>query len=539
METQDCNSSDIRLEAEVGSANASNNFSPNLIEDFNDIPSNQDDFDQSTIDPSARPSKKIRSKVWDHLIKIRAENFKDQKAQCKYCNAILGADLAKGTSCLKNHIDRCKKYPANIELAQRKLALQARFSVDGKLCHIKFEAFAANPSNCYCLKIDTTGFIMDLDDLLSESSAAAPDIWDDGFYEIEYYVVQLVLVVFYFLDWVKHLLSDTKLFETFLRITVTSAATLGVIGLGVGSASGYISPWTGCFYSLLDPTYAKDHIPIIASVSEHQPTTWSSFMFDFHILLFLFPAGLYFCFKRLSDATIFVVMYGLTSMYFAGVMVRLILVATPAICLISAIAVSATIKNLTSLLKSKNKAMQTSATKGSTGSKASSKAMQDQSLPFQKNAAVALLAGAFYLLSRYVTHCTWVTSEVYSSPSIVLAARGAYGNRVIFDDYREAYFWLRQNTPPDAKVMSWWDYGYQITAMGNRTVIVDNSTWNNTHIATVGRAMASYEGEAYEIMQSLDVDNVLVVFGGVTGYSFDDINKYSITFQMTTKSICG
>jgi dolichyl-diphosphooligosaccharide--protein glycosyltransferase len=35
-----------------------------------------------------------------------------------------------------------------------------------------------------------------------------------------------------------------------------------------------ISPWTGRFYSLLDPTYAKEHIPIIASVSEHQPTTW-------------------------------------------------------------------------------------------------------------------------------------------------------------------------------------------------------------------------------------------------------------------------
>ncbi|GAB4842011.1 hypothetical protein Ancab_011970 [Ancistrocladus abbreviatus] len=95
METQDCNSSDIRPEAEVGSANASNNFSPDLIEDFNDVPSNQDDFDQSTIDPSARSSKKIKSKVWDHLIKIHAENLNDQKAQCKNCNAILGADPAK------------------------------------------------------------------------------------------------------------------------------------------------------------------------------------------------------------------------------------------------------------------------------------------------------------------------------------------------------------------------------------------------------------------------------------------------------------
>jgi dolichyl-diphosphooligosaccharide--protein glycosyltransferase len=179
--------------------------------------------------------------------------------------------------------------------------------------------------------------------------------------------------VFYFLDWVKHLLSDTKLFEAFLRITVTTAVGVGAIALGVGTASGYISPWTGRFYSLLDPTYAKDNIPIIASVSEHQPTAWSSFMFDFHILLFLFPAGLYFCFKRLSDATIFIVLYGLTSMYFAGVMVRLILVATPAVCLISAIAVSATVKNLTLVARAKNKVAQTGSAKGSSSSKGSSK----------------------------------------------------------------------------------------------------------------------------------------------------------------------
>lgn len=156
---------------------------------------------------------------------------------------------------------------------------------------------------------------------------------------------------------------------------MTCAVGVGAIALGVGTASGYISPWTGRFYSLLDPTYAKDHIPIIASVSEHQPTAWSSFMFDFHILLFLFPAGLYFCFKRLSDATIFIVMYGLTSMYFAGVMVRLILVATPAVCLISAIAVSATIKNLTQLLRAKNKVSQSGSgsSKGIGSSKGSSK----------------------------------------------------------------------------------------------------------------------------------------------------------------------
>lgn len=78
-----------------------------------------------------------------------------------------------------------------------------------------------------------------------------------------------------------------------------------------------ISPWTGRFYSLLDPSYAKNYIPIIASVSEHQPTAWSSFYFDLHFLVYHFPVGLYFCFKNLTDANIFIILYGITAIYFA------------------------------------------------------------------------------------------------------------------------------------------------------------------------------------------------------------------------------
>ena len=65
--------------------------------------------------------------------------------------------------------------------------------------------------------------------------------------------------------------------------------------------------------------------------------------------------------------------------------------------------------------------------------------------------------------------------------------------------------------------MSWWDYGYQISGMANRTTLVDNNTWNNSHIAMVGRAMASNEDDAYEIMQDLGVDYVL---GTVTFFLF-------------------
>jgi len=142
---------------------------------------------------------------------------------------------------------------------------------------------------------------------------------------------------------------------------------------------------------------------------------------------------------------------------------------------------------------------------------------------FSKTSVVSALTA--YLLI-FVLHCTWVTSNAYSSPSVVLASRMADGSQHIIDDYREAYQWLRQNTPDNAKIMSWWDYGYQIGGMADRPTLVDNNTWNNTHIATVGKAMSSREEVSYPIMRQHEVDYVLVVFGGLLGYSGDDINKF-------------
>lgn len=109
---------------------------------------------------------------------------------------------------------------------------------------------------------------------------------------------------------------------------------------------------------------------------------------------------------------------------------------------------------------------------------------------------IVVLTFAWYL-AFFVRHSTYVTSTAYSSPSVVLASRLADGSQYIIDDYREAYYWLRMNTPDDARVMSWyftspescansrWDYGYQIAGMADRTTLVDNNTWNNTHIAVL------------------------------------------------------
>jgi len=100
-----------------------------------------------------------------------------------------------------------------------------------------------------------------------------------------------------------------------------------------------------------------------------------------------------------------------------------------------------------------------------------------------------------------------------SQPQIMFKAKLYNGQEVMVDDYREAYWWLRDHTPEDARVMSWWDYGYQITGIGHRTTIADGNTWNHEHIATLGLILSGSEEKAHSIARHL-ADYVLVWAGG-------------------------
>lgn len=311
-------------------------------------------------------------------------------------------------------------------------------------------------------------------------------------------------------------------FNTLFRTFIVTAGGICLLALFLLTAIGKIAPWTGRFYSLLDPSYAKNHIPIIASVSEHQPTAWSSYFFDLQFLVLMFPVGLYYCFKNLNELNIFIIMYGVTALYFSGVMVRLMLVLAPVMCILGGIGSSTILVQYFTAYEKATK--EDAALSAATSSSAKKKSGSSSFKMREVSTAVILIMCVF--LVNYARHCVWVTSEAYSSPSIVMSARGHDGERILFDDYREAYYWLRMNTKEDAIIMSWWDYGYQITAIANRTVLVDNNTWNNTHISRVGQAMASPEEHSIGIIRELDVDYVLVIFGGMVGYSSDDINKF-------------
>ncbi|XP_021649308.2 dolichyl-diphosphooligosaccharide--protein glycosyltransferase subunit STT3A isoform X1 [Hevea brasiliensis] len=381
------------------------------------------------------------------------------------------------------------------------------------------------------------------------------------------FLVFIIIHVVAFVYYIKGILSP-KMFKVAVTLVVSVGLVVCCAVMAILIALVASSPtkgWSGRSLSLLDPTYASKYIPIIASVSEHQPPTWPSYFMDINVLAFLVPAGIIACFLPLSDASSFVVLYIVTSVYFSGVMVRLMLVLAPAACVMSGIALSESFSVFTRSIKFQlhglsgssqvdsgdassstvvaqndagkaEKTEDTAKERPSKKSKKKEKGIVDKPslkakierrllvLPFEASIFAILLLvllGAFY-----VVHCVWAAAEAYSAPSIVLTSYSHDGGLHVFDDFREAYAWLSHNTEVDDKVASWWDYGYQTTAMANRTVIVDNNTWNNTHIATVGTAMSSPEKAAWEIFNSLDVKYVLVVFGGLVGYPSDDINKF-------------
>jgi dolichyl-diphosphooligosaccharide--protein glycosyltransferase len=133
-------------------------------------------------------------------------------------------------------------------------------------------------------------------------------------------------------------------------------------------------------------------------------------------------------------------------------------------------------------------------------------------LSVRKGGAAALCILMFVMGTDFVSYSQEISWSM-SSPSIMYKANLRNGQTIMVDDYREAYWWLRDNTAPDARVMAWWDYGYQIAGIANRTTIADGNTWNHEHIATLGRCLTSPEKDAHRLVRHL-ADYVLVWTGG-------------------------
>ena len=76
-------------------------------------------------------------------------------------------------------------------------------------------------------------------------------------------------------------------------------------------------------------------------------------------------------------------------------------------------------------------------------------------------------------------------------------------------DWFDALNWMRNNESVTI-VASWWDYGYWIRIIGNKTTLADNGTLNMTQIEQIAWMFLLNETKAIEILSRYQVTHVVV-----------------------------
>jgi len=82
------------------------------------------------------------------------------------------------------------------------------------------------------------------------------------------------------------------------------------------------------------------------------------------------------------------------------------------------------------------------------------------------------------------------------------------------NDWIETLDWIKLNTPEDSIVASWWDYGYWISTVAERTTLIDNATISTWQIAKVAEIFMSTPDKAWNLLTEWDVDYVVVFVAG-------------------------
>ena len=257
-------------------------------------------------------------------------------------------------------------------------------------------------------------------------------------------------------------------------------AGLGVIGILLWQI-GFISLPIAKFISVLNP-FERINMPLVESVQEHRPATWTAFYYQFGPLVFLAPLGIIFALQKTNRDKIFILTYALTTLYFSASMIRLTVLMAPALCILSALAIVEIIKPFTDIITQRvftRRRLRLYPTMGK---------------PFSVLLIITLLALTSIPLGRGIDSAYSPTTIDSSSLPI----------RAKVSDWTETLMWMKENLPQQAVVASWWDYGYWITVIGDKITLADNGTFNATQIAWIGRMFMSTESDAITMIKDFN-----------------------------------
>ena len=217
------------------------------------------------------------------------------------------------------------------------------------------------------------------------------------------------------------------------------------------------------------------------SVSEHATTTIDLSFFFFSILMVFAGIGGWFLFQKKvsrslniqSEMAAFALIIGFLGIYFSSAFVRLEVLGGISVIVLSSIGTSILI----------------------------SKILQNNHKPRNTLSKISFLAVITILLTVpifYPEH-NWGNDNMHRPISILHSATSF---DISTNDWPAAMLWLKENTPEDAVVVSWWDYGYWISTLSERKTVADNATLLDWQIKKIASVFLSTPNNAWKILAS-------------------------------------
>ena len=319
-------------------------------------------------------------------------------------------------------------------------------------------------------------------------------------------------------QWAKTWAKPTEYRSTLIKLIFA----FGVAGLTLLSF-GLVGGLTLRYLTVIAP-WERTTNALVQSVAEQAVPTGADYFTSYAILLSFGMAGAIVAFRRRGISMIYALVFGISGLYFSAAFSRLLVYSSIALGILGGIGFAelayAIVKPSTTPLVKK---------------KQTPTSRNEMKVVFSVAiiALVVLPAGSYWIPNPIT--CTY-TGQLFcnNSPAdtAVSVVNGAtVYSRSAFSDWISALQWVRQDTPTNSVIISWWDYGYWFTVMGNRTTVVDNATLNSTRISQVGQLLMSNVTQAAAMAENMGEGRPTYVAIFITGSIFPVTSSSGTTTQ--------
>jgi len=232
--------------------------------------------------------------------------------------------------------------------------------------------------------------------------------------------------------------------------------------------------------------------PLLESVAEHKRAAWTNFFGDFGLTIGLALFGSYITLRRLDERRLFGLLFFLSAVYFAGSMIRLSLILSIPMSMMAAYGLKELLTPLVSLT-----------------SRRADRRTRRRKAVFGISREMGAIFTIFIFVATLPTVWSAVdsayrpTSLAYSNVPVVIG--GSYPQ-----DWLQALAWMGDNLPDDAVVVLWWDWGYWVEALANKTTLADGATMNQHQIAQIARIMMYNQSESLHILERYGATHILI-----------------------------